>query len=100
MADIIKTAEEYVKERLHERMILVGSKEQLYDYFEIHANSDLLEVLVGDQKIFERFNFRAQIDVIAETSPNGYGKVMYLDKEKTTDTDLVIDSKYILIKNY
>ncbi len=94
MANIIKTAEEYVKERLHERTILVGSKEQMYEYFEMHANSDLLKVL----EMYERFNFRAQIDIIADTSPNGYGQVIYLDKEKTNQENIEIASKYILIK--
>jgi len=100
MADIINTAKEYVKSKLHERTILVGSKEQMYEYFEMHANSDLLEVLVGDYKMFEKFNFRTQIDTIADTSPNGYGKVMYINKEKSTPEDIVTDSKYILIKKY
>jgi len=100
MADITKTVEEYVKSKLHERTILIGSKEQLYEYFETHANSELLEVSFDGKKIFKQFDCKEQLDKIEDTSPNGYGKVFYLDKEQTTQENIVIDAKYVLIKKY
>ena len=87
----IEEAMDNVRKNIREDTILIGSLEQLIDYFNSRSSTELLEY-------FTIRDIKYQLERIEKNS--GYGCIVYVNMEKSSQGEIFLESKYVRIMNY